>query len=127
MKMGWSRRGVPWVLGLVALLLVAGCGGRRRAVVVQTGYAAGEFVVVNESGMTICYVNFSSSNDPNWGPDQLGPSEVINPGQVRGWQVAPDYYDFRLLDCSRRTLMERRGESIGAGARRTVTFRTPEW
>ena len=88
--------------------------------------ANAELVVSNESGRTICYVNFSPTTDPMWGPDRLGSTETIPPGQVRGWQVPADTYDFRLMDCDQRTLMERRQQPIGSGQRRTVTFRRAE-
>jgi hypothetical protein len=118
-----AKRFTLALLALAALALV-GCGG-RRTVVVQAN-ANAEFLVVNESAYTICYVNFSPTTDSMWGPDRLGAQEVIAPGQSRGWAVPADTYDFRLLDCNQQVLMERRGEPIGSGQRRTVTFRVPE-
>ena len=118
------KRTTLQLLAIGALALVAeACGG--RTVVIQAE-ATAEFVVLNQSQYTICYVNFSPTTDPNWGEDRLGAQEVIAPSQSRGWRVPADTYDFRLLDCNQRTLMERRGEPIGSNQRRTVTFRTPE-
>ena len=60
------------------------------------------------------------------GQARLGAAGGIAPGKARGWRAPADTYDFRLLDCNQRVLMERRGEPIGSGQRRTVTFRVPE-
>ncbi len=120
--------GRRWGLGFLvagAIALSAGCGG--RTVIIEGAAAANsEFLILNQSEFTICYVHFSPTTDPNWGHDRLGPSEVINPGHERGWAVPADTYDFQLQDCNHRVLMERRGEPIGSGQRRTVTFRVPE-
>lgn len=117
---------------LVALLiggmaLALGCGG-TRTVVVQQGAppATSELLIRNRSAVQICFVRFSPTSDPNWGPDRLGAQEIITPGQDRGWRVPADTYDFQLIDCGQRVLMERRGEPIGSNQRRTVTFRVPE-
>lgn len=124
MKLATAKHWTPVLLLLGALLLAVGCGG-RRTVVVQGG-ANAELLILNRSSIPICYVHFSATTDPMWGEDRLGPTEVISPGQDRGWQLPADTYDFRLLDCNERTLMERRGEPIGSNQRRTVTFRVPE-
>lgn len=127
MSASWVRRSVLIVLVLGLLLSIGGC--RRRAVVVVAGGGGGGeavFMIENRSYVPICYVNFSPSSDPNWGPDQLGASEVIHPGANRGWRVVPNYYDYRFLDCNRRVIMERRGRAIPAGQQLTITFRTPE-
>ena len=120
-----AKRNTLRLLAIGAFALLAGACGGRRVVVVQSD-ASAEFLIVNQSAMTICYVNFSPTTDPNWGEDRLGATEVIGPGQSRGWRVPADTYDFRLVDCNQRTLMERRGESIGSNQRRTVTFRVAE-
>jgi len=126
MTASWFRRGLLLVLLLGVLFSISGC--RRRAVVVVGGGSVGEAVLMiqNRSYLPICYVNFSPVSDPNWGPDQLGPTEVIHPGQDRGWRIVPNYYDYRLVDCHHRTVMERRNVAIPAGQQLTITFRTPE-
>ncbi len=126
MHMSWLRRTVLLLVVLGVVFSVAGC--RRRVVVVNAGGGVGEavFMIENRSYVPICYVNFSPTTDPNWGPDQLGPSEVIHPGTDRGWRIVPNYYDYRLLDCNRNTMMERRNVAIPAGQQLTVTFRSPE-
>ncbi|MEZ4252470.1 MAG: hypothetical protein R3B99_30030 [Polyangiales bacterium] len=76
--------------------------------------------------MAICYVNISSSSDGNWGPDRLGPSEVISPGQERGWELPAGYYDLRLQDCDRRVIMDRRQLPFSSDDGLVLTFRAPE-
>lgn len=126
MTASWIRRTVLLIAVLGLLFTISGC--RRRAVVVVGGGGGGEAVLMieNRSYVPICYVNFSPTSDPNWGVDQLGPSEVIHPGTNRGWRIVPNYYDYRLVDCNRRTMMERRGVAIPAGQQLTITFRAPE-
>lgn len=112
--------------GSVGLSSVAGCGGSSGGTtIVQVQSGQTEFVVANQSAMSICYVNVSSSSEPNWGPDQLGAAECIGPGQQRGWAVTPGRYDFRLQDVNHNTLMERRGVDIVGGGL-FITFRAPE-
>lgn len=124
MTLDRAKRSTLWLLAIGAFVFATACGGGRTVVVEANANA--EFMILNESAMTICYVNFSPTTDPMWGQDRLGATEVIAPGQSRGWRVPADTYDFRLLDCNQRTLMERRGEPIGSNQRRTVTFRVPE-
>lgn len=123
----WIRRALLLVVVLGIALSIGGCRRRARAVVVAGG-GGGEavFMIENRSYIPICYVNFSPTTDRYWGPDQLGASEVIHPGTDRGWRIVPNYYDYRLVDCNRNTVMERRNVAIPAGQQLTVTFRTPE-
>lgn len=66
-----------------------------------TGSTSGSTIVIaNQSSENICVVRFSSSSDSNWGPDQLGETEQILPGQARGWPVSAGTYDVRAEDCS---------------------------
>jgi len=83
------------------------------------------FVITNQSGENVCFVNLSPTSSANWGPDQLGPSEVIQSGYQRSWTIPADYYDFRLQDCNRQTMMERRNVPI-SGTGVEITFRTRE-
>jgi hypothetical protein len=55
--------------------------------------------VVNNSTSVICYVFIAPSTSTTWGADQLGRSEVIEPGASRVWQVEPGMYDVLLEDC----------------------------
>jgi hypothetical protein len=115
--------GVFWIASLV---LGSGCvvhsnpGGGT----VQAGSSA--FVIRNESAVAICYVKISPSADQNWGPDRLGASEVISPGQERGWEFPSGYYDFQLQDCNRAVIMERRQLAFESNDGFVLTFRAPE-
>ena len=65
-----------------------------------------DFYLVNESALTVCYVNLSPSSAQNWGEDELGPAEVIDPGVERVITVATGYYDLLLRDCEGDSLLE---------------------
>jgi S1-C subfamily serine protease len=65
-----------------------------------------DFYLVNESNFTLCYVNLSPSSAQNWGQDELGPTEVIDPGVERIITVATGYYDLLLRDCEGDSLLE---------------------
>jgi len=69
-------------------------------------------VVRNASSDTICFVRLSPASSDSWGPDQLGASETIAPGQTRGWRMAPNHYDVRLEDCSNNVLLDQRNVPI---------------
>src|SRR5688572_7903616 len=62
------------------------------------GGGASAIVVRNNSDATICYVNFSSADDDDWGGDQLGSNETVGPGGSRSWPVAAGTWDVRLQD-----------------------------
>lgn len=85
------------------------------------------FIIRNESSVPICYVNISMSADSNWGPDRLGATETIQPGIERAWTMNAGQYDYRLLDCDRRTMMQRMNTAVPAGDGLIVTFRSPEY
>jgi hypothetical protein len=130
-------RGMNALVAWAALTLSAACGptyatsGPTQApagathggVVVQGGNT--HFAIDNQSSVNVCYVQVSQTTNNNWGPDRLGSSETIPPGTSRYWTIDPGQWDFRFLDCNRRTLMERRGVGVdGSGI--VVTFRRPE-
>ncbi len=59
---------------------------------------AGEFTIKNGSMWAIHYIHVSSSDDEEWGPDQLE-DDILDTGKsltLRG--VDCDYYDVRLVD-----------------------------
>lgn len=61
-------------------------------------------VMNNTSGQTICYVNISLTKDTTWGEDRLGPTETIPPSGSRTFEISPDTYDLRALDCDRNEI-----------------------
>ena len=113
------------LMGFLALGLSAcGGGGGGGATTGPGGNSA--FVIRNQSQLTICYVNISPSSDSNWGPDRLGPSEVISPGVERGWEFPAGSYDFQLLDCNRNELMRRQHVAFPPRDGLVLTFRRAE-
>jgi hypothetical protein len=68
--------------------------------------------VVNNSTSVICYVFIAPSTSTTWGADQLGRSEVIEPGASRVWQVEPGMYDVLLEDCDRNQLLDSRENTV---------------
>lgn len=116
-------RSVLFTTAVFATLSVGATG-----CIIRTGSSTGaqtSFQVLNESAETICYVHISPSSDSQWGPDRLGPSETIAPGTSRSWGLPTGNYNFRMLDCDRQRLMERRGVGIG-GSGVSVSFRVRE-
>lgn len=65
-----------------------------------------EYEIFNQSDRSICYVMLSPTLALNWGPDDLGDTEVIAPGESRIFNVPAGDYDLRLLDCDFNTLTE---------------------
>lgn len=107
---GWLRGLVLCgALALSACILRPGPGGDPNN---PSSGGAAAIVVRNNSGAPICFVNFSSSSDSDWGGDQLGSSETIGPGASRSWNVNAGTYDVRLQDCQHGTLAERRGIAV---------------
>lgn len=65
-----------------------------------------QYKVENNSEQTICYVMLSPSLAYYWGPDELGPTEVIPPGGSRSFAVPAGEYDLRMMDCDFNQLAE---------------------
>ena len=65
-----------------------------------TAAPGADLVIENTGNLTICYVYVSLASDTEWGPDQLGESDVIPAGSrftITG--VPPGTYDMRATDC----------------------------
>lgn len=76
------------------------------AIFVGGGRSLADFYLVNQSSFTLCYVNLSPSSAQNWGQDELGPTEVVDPGVERVITLATGYYDLLLRDCDGESLLE---------------------
>jgi len=63
-------------------------------------------LISNESSTEVCYAFISPSSGDEWGDDQLGDSETIQPDQLRLFYVEPDIYDLQISDCDGETLTE---------------------
>jgi hypothetical protein len=83
------------LIGSLALFLSA------LAIVPQATEARGrgyQLHIANRSSYGIHHIYLSSSQEDNWGPDQLG-ERTIEPGEaytLRG--IPPDEYDVRIVD-----------------------------
>lgn len=118
MDKGWLRRLVT--IGALALSLsMAACivrpgpgGGDTNNGGGGGGGGDAAIVIRNNSGSTICFVNFSATSSSDWGGDQLGSNETIGPGESRSFSVNAGGYDVRMQDCEHNTLAERRGVSV---------------
>jgi len=92
---------------LIALLLVAlatmGCSLCPLIPSGPSGPSGGEgrasITLVNQGDETICFVYISPSSSDEWGEDQLGALEVIDPGEQRTFEVEPGTYDLMATDC----------------------------
>jgi S1-C subfamily serine protease len=79
-------------------------GGDRRTV---------NFTVSNNSSETICFVQLSPNEAQNWGPDELGPQEVIQSNQEHTFEIASGVYDLRLLNCDIEVVAEQYQIEVG--------------
>ena len=79
-------------------------------------------VVRNASDRTICFVNFSASDEPTWGPERLTSAEPLSPGESRGWRVPANAYDLRVADCEESVIADNRSLAV-AGTGVVVTYR----
>jgi len=65
-----------------------------------------DFTVDNQSASDVCFALLSPSEAENWGQDELGAEEFIEPGATRAFTVPASVYDMLLLDCDFNTLAE---------------------
>ncbi len=59
--------------------------------------------VINDLDTEICFLYASPEVSDDWGPDRLGESEAIAPGDVRVIFVYPEYLDVMAEDCDGNT------------------------
>lgn len=71
--------------------------GLALAAVCTTALAA-ELRINNQSLWDIHRIYLSSSDDPNWGPDQLEDDILQSGGTLRLHGVSCDNYDIKLID-----------------------------
>lgn len=75
-----------------------------------------QFTVVNDTSRRACYLLISPSQAHNWGQDDLGATEIVEPGASRTFQVPAGQYDLKALDCSLDTVAEQYGIDLSLGA-----------
>jgi hypothetical protein len=62
--------------------------------------------VENASATRVCFALISPADAKNWGQDELGEDEYIEPGASRTFTVPAAFYDMKLLDCDLNILAE---------------------
>lgn len=73
------------------------------------------FRVVNDTDTDICYMFIADVDQEDWGEDELGKWEIIDPsGGERIFFVEPGTYDLLAADCDSNTLEETYGVEIQA-------------
>jgi hypothetical protein len=77
--------------------------------------------LVNNSAGSVCYVQISPATADTWGLDWLDEDEIIRPGAQRTFELTPDTYDLRALDCDQDTLKE----EYGIDAQGTIRWVVP--
>ncbi len=83
----------------------------EQLVATDSRYVGGEHPLVaitieNLSPNRTCYVQMSPSGAINWGPDELGSEDIIDPQQSWTFEIAATTLDLRLLDCDENVLAE---------------------
>jgi hypothetical protein len=74
-----------------------------------------DLVIENTGNITVCYVFISLTTDTEWGPDQLGESDVIPSGsQFTITDIPPGSYDLRATDCEGNDLALEYGVTFDA-------------
>jgi S1-C subfamily serine protease len=102
------------------VLSVEGDFQRSDAIYLGGDHPLVDFVIDNQSTDTICFALLSPSDAQNWGQDELGTSETIEPGESRPITVPASTYDLLLADCDANTLAEEYGLDVSEGGTYTL-------
>jgi hypothetical protein len=86
-------------------------GGKRSIAAIE---------LINRSEQVLCYVYISPTMAQNWGLDELGETEVVDPGGSRKFTLATGTYDFLLEDCDGIVLFEEYDVQVSADT--TITY-----
>jgi hypothetical protein len=100
---------------------VEGEAQRSGALFVGGDHSPVDFTVENQSSATVCYAFISPTGAQNWGEDDLGSTETIDPGLSRTWALPGGTYDLLLEDCNRDTLIEEYELDVTQGGVFTLT------
>jgi serine protease Do len=65
-----------------------------------------DFILINNSSLTVCFVQLSPTSAQGWGQDELASDDWIDPSDQRVIPLASGYYDILLSDCDGITLYE---------------------
>jgi S1-C subfamily serine protease len=80
-----------------------------------------QFTLNNDSPDTVWFVHLSPSTARNWGQDELGPTEVINPGATRTFDIPAGTYDLRVINSDIETIVETYGVELTANLAYSVS------
>ncbi len=103
------------------VLSVEGEMQRSGAIFVGGDHPPTEFTLVNEAREQVCYAFISPAGAQNWGEDDLGSEEFVEPGMSRTWTLPAGIYDLLLEDCDGNTLAEEYGLDLAQGGAYTLT------
>jgi S1-C subfamily serine protease len=108
--------------GLYELVLeVEGQSMTNESIFVGGGRSVVDFIVINDSSFTICYVNLSPSEAQNWGQDELASDEVIQSGFEAPLPLPTGVYDVRLRDCELEPLLTEYGIEVFEDTEYTIS------
>jgi hypothetical protein len=107
--------------GLYELVLsVEGEFQTSDAVFVGGDHPLVEVDLQNLSQDLVCYAFLSPTEAENWGQDELGAEEIIEPGYETTLFVPAGFYDVLLADCDGETLKEEYALDMTLGATLTL-------
>lgn len=115
----YVRRAALPLLLLGVVLSAEGCMMARRAA--PGGGGAAAVVMLNRTNTPIYFVYISSCSSSGWGEDQLGDSEVVQPGATRTFTMSPGCWDMKARFSDGREIEERQ-VYMAAGGSRTWTL-----
>ena len=93
--------------GLYEIVLsVEGDFQASNAIYVGGDHPLVDLTVDNQSLDRVCFALLSPSEAQNWGQDELGENEYIEPGASHTFAVPASIYDLNLLDCDFNSLAE---------------------
>ena len=97
-------------LAVAALLVGCGGGGYRPRGFARRFGGDIQLTLVNDLGVTACFVRMGPSTEHSWGNDWLGASETIPSGAGRTFQVqGGPGWDVQVKACDQSILVEARG------------------
>ena len=114
-----ARLGALPLLLAGLVLIASGCMTSRRTVYGSGGSAA--VVLLNQTNAPVYFVYISPCSSSSWGEDQLGESEVVQPGATRTFSMSPGCWDMKARFNDGREFEERQVQ-MSAGASRTWTL-----
>lgn len=81
-----------------------------------SGSASGNsLLVINNSGLEVCYLYVSPQSSDSWGDDQLGADTIANGTSYEIFDVPPGIYDLRAEACDGVNFAENFGADLSSG------------